>query len=567
MKNQVIAEMLDKIADILELQGEMPFKVNAYRRAARVINDLQEDITIWWQEKRLRELPGIGDAMVKKIDEFLTTGRMKKYDEVSSQVSDELIRLLNIQNLGPKTLALAHKKLGVNNLQDLVRIIENGSLAQLPGMGDKKIENLRKGIELFQTAQQRISIGVALPIVEQIIAELKQREKLETISPAGSVRRMKETIGDIDILVATDKGAQVINTFIKLPMVKRILAAGETKGSVIVENNLQVDIRAVASASYGAALQYFTGSQAHNIKLRGIARKRDLKINEYGIFSGEKKLGGSREHDMYQLLDLPWIAPELREDRGEIEAAAEHKLPHLIERSDIKGDLHVHSHYSDGHASIEDMVAGAQKLGYHYLAICDHSQYARYAQGLTVDRLWKQIEEISELNRKYTGFKIFTGTEVDILPDGSLDFPDDVLKKLDIVVASIHSGFKQRVTERILAALENPHVDIIGHPTGRLISRRQGYEIDLEQIFKKAAETGTALEINAFPDRLDLSDIHARKAVDMGITLAINTDAHHPDQLDYMKFGVATARRGWVKKQQVLNTMSGEEIIAWKRKR
>jgi DNA polymerase (family 10) len=559
-KNIEIADILDQIGDILEIKGELPFKVAAYRKASRVIADLQQDIAELWKTKQLGILPGIGQAMQKKIDEFLTTGHVSKHDELLREVPSTLLELMNIQNLGPKTIGLAHKKLGVNSLSDLQQVLEDGRLAQLPGMGEKKIENIRKGIEHFQTAAERISIGTALPLIERIIAEIRERIPASQISAAGSSRRMRETVGDIDILVAADNGKAVIDTFTQLPFVTRILAAGETKGSVLIENKIQVDLRAVSPDSYGAALQYFTGSQAHNIKLRGIARKLNYKINEYGIFKGEQKRGGAKEAEIYNLLKLPWIPPELREDRGEIEAASRNELPDLIRLEDIQGDLHVHSNYSDGHFSIAEMAQAAQKRGYRYLAFCDHSQSAFYANGLNPDRLLGQIEEIRKLNENLAAFQILAGTEVDILPNGELDFPDEILQQLDIVVASIHSAFKQHPTERIISAMENPYVDIIGHPTGRLISRREGYEIDLDKIIKTAVRTGTALEINAYPDRLDLSDVNARRAIDAGVMLAINTDAHSIDDLSAMKFGIATARRGWVGKDNVLNTLGPAQI-------
>lgn len=567
MKNQEIAEILNHLADMLELKRELGFKVNAYRKASRVITDLQEDIAVYWQEKRLKSLPGVGDAMAKKIDEYLTTGKMKKYEEVKAEVPEELVQLLQIQNLGPRTLALAYQKFGVQNLADLNAVIEDGRLAELSGMGPKKIENIKKGIALFQSAAARISIGTARPIIDEIIAALRQSAKFEKITPAGSARRGKETVGDIDLLVATKHGPELVQTFVNLSQVERVLAAGETKGSILVRDGLQVDLRAVEPEAYGAALQYFTGSQAHNVKLRGIARKRDFKINEYGIFRGEKRVGGTTEAEIYENLGLEWIPPELREDRGEIEAAAENRLPPLVELKQIRGDLHLHSKYSDGLVSMEEMVQAAQETGYDYLAFCEHSQSAYYANGLTETRIRQQIEEIQQLNEKFSDFQILTGTEVDILPDGQLDFPDEILAQLDIVVASIHSAFKQNVTERILVALKNPHVDIIAHPTGRLISRREGYAVDLPEIFEVAAQTGTALEINAYPDRLDLSDVNARRAIDAGVILAINTDAHEPVHLSDMKFGVATARRGWCTAENILNTKSFEELKQWKRSR
>lgn len=561
MKNQEIAHIFENMADILELQGEISFKVNAYRKASRLIKDVQEDIEQLAHEGKLRELPGIGEALVKKINEYLETGKIKKYEEIRQDVSHDLLSLLKIQNLGPKTLALANQKLNVKNIDDLVRVIEDGSLAHLPSMGQKKVENIQKGIQFFRSAQQRISIGTALPIVETIIEQLKAKIPIEEICPAGSVRRMKETVGDIDILAATDHPKDLIAIFTSLPVVADVSAAGETKASIrLKEGGIQVDLRVVPVESYGAAQQYFTGSQAHNVKIRGLAKKRSLKINEYGVFSEDKMIAGESEKDVYHAIGVDWIPPEMREDRGEIELAAARKLPELIELNDILGDLHVHSNYSDGHHSIRAIANEAQKLGYHYIAICDHSQSAKYAQGLSIDRLLLQIKEIDGLNKELNGFKVLKGIEVDILPEGTLDCPDEILNQLDIVVASIHSAFTKNPTERILNALDNPLVDIIGHPTGRLISQRQGYEIDLSRICEKAKKTGTILEINSYPDRLDLSDVDAKYAAEQGIMLAINTDAHELQNLKYMKFGVATARRAWLTRKNILNCLDLKEI-------
>ncbi|RKY92749.1 DNA polymerase III, partial [candidate division KSB1 bacterium] len=361
MKNHIIADMFEKMAAVLEFKGEMPFKVNAYRKASRVIGDLQVDIEQIWRQGRLEDIPGIGSGLAKKIDEFLRTGRMTKYEEVMADVPPGLIELLEIQNLGPKTLALAHEKLQVNNLEDLKRVLADGSLARLPGMGAKKAENIIKGIELYERAKGRISLGIAVPLVEEIITQLQERTSVKRISPAGSLRRMRETVGDIDILVETEKGAEIIAEFVHLPQVTRVLAAGDTKGSIIVEGEIQVDLRAVRPESYGSALQYFTGSKAHNIHLREIAKKRGLKISEYGIFCGKKQLGGSKEEEIYENLDLVWIPPEIREDRGEIERAAEHNLPNLVSLEDIAGDLHVHSNYSDASISIEEIARKAKE--------------------------------------------------------------------------------------------------------------------------------------------------------------------------------------------------------------
>jgi DNA polymerase (family 10) len=563
MKNRVIAEMFDRIADILEFKGELPFRVLAYRKASRVIQDLRDDIESIWKEGKLKEIPGIGEGMAKKIDEYLSTGKMAKYEEVSKGVPSSLIDLLNIQGLGPKTLSLAYEKLKVKNLEDLKRVIADGSLAKLPRMGEKKVENLNKGIQLFVASHERMSLGIALPVAERVIEELKKTAKVKRISTAGSLRRLKETIGDIDILSEGTDGEAIIKKFTSLPSVERILASGETKGSVIVEGGTQVDLRVVEPKSYGAALQYFTGSKDHNVKLRDIAKKQGLKINEYGVFRGDRRIGGKNEEDIYKAVGIPMMAPELREDRGEIEAAIDGTLPNLVTPADIRGDFHVHSVYSDGSDSIMTIAEKGISMRYSFIAICDHSKSARYAGGMNEAALLKQIAEIREVNSrlKGKGFRLLAGIEVDIKADGSLDFPDALLKKLDVVVASIHSGFKHRVTERIVTAMKNPYVHIIGHPTGRLISRREGYEVDLGKVMEAAKGTRTALEINAYYDRLDLSDIACRKAKELGITLAIGTDSHSIAHLDFMKFGLAVARRGWLEKPDLLNSLRPQALL------
>jgi len=566
MKNREIAEIFEKMADILDFKGENPFKINAYRKAARVIGDLRDDIEAIYKEGKLKDIPGVGAGIAKKIEEYLTTGKMTKYEEVAKGVPDGLVELLSIQDLGPKTLAAAYDKLGVNNLDDLKRVIEDGSLAALPGMGAKKVENIRRGVKLYLASRGRIPLGIAFPLVEGIISQLEQMEEVIQICPAGSLRRMKENIGDIDILATGHNGEQIIDRFTHLPQVTEILIAGGTKGSVIVEGGTQVDLRVVDPDSYGAALQYFTGSKAHNIHLREIAKSRGLKINEYGVFRGEEKIGGKDEKDVYSALGLPWIPPEMREDRGEIEAAFSNSLPCLISEDEVLGDLHVHSKYSDGTASIEDIALKARELGYQYIAICDHSQSAKYAGGLSEQELLEQMEHIKDVNRKISGIYVLSGAEVDIKGDGSLDYPDELLSKLDIVIAAIHSGFKKNVTERMVKAMENPHVDIVAHPTGRLISAREGYEVDVDRIMRKAAQTNIVLEINAYYDRLDLSDVNCRKAKELGIRLAIGTDAHHLDQLWAIKLGVAVARRGWLEREDVINTLSGEEILQLSRR-
>jgi len=549
------------MADILELKGEIPFKVNAYRKASRVIQDLTEDIESIAKKGRLREIPGVGEGIAKKIEEYIQTGRITRYEELKTELPESLIDLLGIQGLGPKTLVLAYKNLGVKNLLDLQRAIENGSLAKLPQMGDKKIENIKRGIKLFQASKERILLGFALPEVWRLIEKLQKLPEITNISPAGSLRRLKETIGDIDILATGRDGKKIIDYFVHLPQVKEILAAGDTKGSIVTEDGIQVDLRVVEEDSFGAALQYFTGSKAHNIKLREIAKKKELKINEYGVFKDKEKIGGKEEKDVYEALGLPWIPPEIREDLGEIEAAMDNNLPELVQLEDIQGDLHIHTNYSDGASSIEEIALEAKKLGYKYIAICDHSQSVKYAGGLTEDELLHQIEEIAKLNKKLQGIRILAGNEVDIKDDGSLDYPEEILEKLDIVIAAVHTGFKHQVTERICKAMEHPLVDIIAHPTGRLISTRLGYEIDLEKILKKASQTHTALEINSYYERLDLNDINCRQAKELGCRFAINTDAHHLEHLWMMKLGFGLARRAWLNKEDIINTYLIENLL------
>jgi len=564
MKNKELAAIFACLGDALEIKGESGFKIIAYRKAARILEDLTEDIEMIAQEKKLEQIPGIGSGIAKKIDEYLQTGQIQKYQEILSGIPESLLDLMEIQNLGAKTIHIAHQELGVKTLADLKKVIEDGSLAKLYGLGDKKVENIKKGIEIYELAQERIPIFEALNIVEDIIAYLKKAPHIGRLSPAGSLRRMKETVGDIDILATGKKGAKIIEYFTQFPGVSHVLAAGETKGSVMISTERgkrQVDLRIVDESEYGAALQYFTGSKAHNIKLRGMARSKGLKISEYGVFRGKKKIAGFDEKEIYKALGLPLILPELREDRGEIELALKGQVPQVVDYSDIKGDLHVHSVYSDGHASIKDLAELARTMKYEYIAICDHSQSVKYAHGLSPERLRKQIKEIQELNQRFQDFRILKGIEVDILQDGQLDLPDEMLKDLDIVIAAIHMGFKKEVTERILKALENPLVTAIAHPSGRLISKREGYEVDLEKVLQGAKRFGKALELNAFYDRLDLNEFYLKKAKEMGIKVCIGTDTHFPTGLQMMRLGVGIARRGWLEKKDILNCLGTRKLI------
>lgn len=562
MKNKELARIFERIADALEFKGEMVFRVLAYRKAARVLDELAEDVEALVRTGRLSGVPGIGAGIEKKIVEYLETGTMKKYDEVTRGIPDSLLNMLDIQNLGPKTLALANKELGVKTVADLKRTIADGRLAALPRMGDKKVENIRKGIELYERGHERLSIAVAAQVASEVIDYLKEHARVKDASAAGSLRRWKETIGDVDILVTGKDGAGIVKAFTQYPRTERVLAAGDTKGSIVVEGGVQVDLRIVAPASYGAALQYFTGSKAHNVRCRNIAKAKRMKLSEYGLFKGKRIVAGKTEEEIYARLGLAYIPPELREDRGEIEAAQAGRLPRLVELKHIRGDLQMHSVYSDSEATIADLVRTAEELGYEYILITDHSQSAKYAHGLEPARLAEQWKEIDKINQKSRRVRVLKGAEVDILPNGKLDYPDEILKQLDLVVASIHQSFMRNVTERICAAMDDPYVDTIGHPTGRLISSRTGYDLDLQKVMEKAARTGTWLECNAYWDRLDLNDTNLRAARDMGVKISLGTDAHDAAGLRWMKFGVATARRAWLETRDIVNTYPLKKLLA-----
>jgi DNA polymerase (family 10) len=561
MKNKELAAIFDKWADILEFKGDNPYHIRAYRNAARIIEDLTEDIEVLAKEGRLTKLPGIGERLRAKILEFLKTGKIKEFEELKTQVPDTIFTLLDIPGVGPKTVKLLYDKVGIRSIEDLKRAIERGTLLNLPGFGKRKVEKIKKGIELLESAHGRILLGVAIFIVDRIIEQLKEHSAVKRISVAGSTRRMKETVGDIDIL-ATGNNLEIIEAFVNLPNVKEILWKGPKKATVIVEEGEQVDLRVIEPDSFGSALQYFTGSKAHNIHLRTICLKKGYKLNEYGLFKGDEKIAGKSEDEVYSALGMDTPPPELREDTGEIEAALKHQLPELIELSDVKGDLHVHSNWSDGASSLEELVKRAMELGYSYMAITDHSKSLKVAKGLSEEDLERRNYEIDKLNEKLGGkFKLLKGIEVDILPDGSLDYSDEILKQLDFVVAAVHSRFTQDNTSRILKAIENPYVNVIAHPTGRVIGSREAYPLDLDAIMKAAAETGTALEVNAYYNRLDLKDANCRLAKRYGVKLSLGTDSHHRDHMWMMKLGVGTARRGWVEKKDVLNTLTYRGIL------
>lgn len=568
--NEAIADMFDTIADVLELQGDLPYRIRAYRNAARTLRDLDRPVEEIAAEDRLEELPGIGKDLAEKIREYLRTGRIAKYEEVVSQVPPGLIELLHIPGLGPKRVRLLHDQLGISDIEDLRQALEQGKLVGLPGMGPKTVENIRRGLAMYQASKERMPLGRALPIAEEIARQIAALPGTSQVVIAGSARRMKETVGDIDILTIAENGPATIQAFVHFPQVQEILAAGDTKGSVILHNGLQVDLRVVPPESYGAALHYFTGSQAHNIKIRTIARERGLKINEYGVFRGEERIAGEREEDIFRVLGMPWIPPELREDRGEVEAALEGRLPNLVRLEDIRGDLQVHSKWSDGTNTVREIALAAREMGYEYVAITDHSPRVRVAGGMTIEEIWQRQKEIEAVNAEFDDFRVLSGAEVDILPDGSLDYPDDVLAALDIVLVSVHSGFKmskEQMTERILRAIENPYVHILAHPTGRLIGQREPYPVDMEAILKRCAELGVAVEINGYYLRLDLNDVLAHRAKSLGCLISLGTDAHQAAHLSMMRYAVGVARRAWLEPQDVLNTRPLPELLAWLRRR
>ena len=565
MKNQQIAVVFSEIASLLELSGENPFRIRAYQRAALNIGGLSQDVAEMTDEE-LRAIPGIGPDLVGKIRQFLGTGRVDLHVELKKEIPSGLLDILRVPGVGPKTAKTLYAKAGVRSLDDLETLTREGKLAGLPGIQKKTEENIRKGIDTLRKGRERHPLGRAIPIAEDMIRKLRAKTPLSRIAVAGSLRRWKETVKDIDILATSAKPEKVMEVFTGLPIVQEVLARGTTKSSVLTADGIQVDLRVVEDGSFGAALQYLTGSKAHNIKLREMASRAGLKINEYGIFreSDGKRIGGKQEGEVYKALRLPFIPPELREDTGEIEAAQRGGLPDLLTVEEIRGDLHVHTKWSDGAHDFDALVRAARKKGYRYIAITDHSKGLGIAHGLDEKRLREQIARIEEVNRTLRGFRILSGVEVDIRGDGTLDLPDAVLRELDIVIASIHSGFRQsreQITARLLSAVRNPVVGIIAHPSGRLIGERDPYDVDMEALFREAAARGVAMEVNAHPSRLDLSDHHVRMAKRYGIPLVISTDTHVTANFDYMEYGVAVARRGWAVGDDVLNTLPCKNLL------
>lgn len=566
MHNPEVARIFNAIADILEIKGDNPFRIRAYRRAAQNIEGLAEDVETLIARDTLEDLPGIGKDLAAKIREIVKTGTAQEYEKLKAEIPAGLVQLVHIPGVGPKTAKLLFEEKGIDSIEKLEAASRAGQLRSLPGIKAKTEQNILRGIEMLKRASGRMPLGQALPLAEEIIARLRRVKGNQRILYAGSLRRMKDTVGDVDLLAVSTAPEKVMDAFVSLPMVQQVLAKGETKSSVMTRQGIQVDVRVVPPEAFGAALVYFTGSKAHNIHLRDMARKKGLKISEYGVFQERtgKWIAGKEEEEIYGVLKLPFVPPELREDAGEIEAALAGHLPDLITVEDIKGDLHVHSTWSDGAHPIAEVAEAAQKRGYAYIAITDHSKGLGVARGLGAEDLARQREEIEKLNQRLTGFRILTGTEVDIRADGRLDLPDAVLATLDFVIASVHSAFRQdpeTMTKRITRALGNRYVRALGHPTGRLLGEREPLELDFDHLIAAARKNTVAFEINASPFRLDLNETHARRVKDAGLPILINTDTHTLSNFDHIKLGVATARRAWIEKKDVWNALPLKQLL------
>ncbi|HET7874382.1 MAG TPA: DNA polymerase/3'-5' exonuclease PolX [Methylomirabilota bacterium] len=568
MKNFEIARLFDLMADLLEIKGENPFRVGAYRRAAQNLESLTEDVATLAEEDRLETIPGIGKDLAGKITEYLETGKIETVEAAKKEIPAGVVALMNVPGVGPKTAKLLYERAKVHDVARLEELARAGKLRGLPGIGPKTESNILKGITVVRRGQERMLFGRALPLGQELVEALEHIRAVKQISLAGSIRRRRETAGDIDILVTSSQPEKVMEAFTGLPQVADVLERGGTKASIRHREGIQVDLRVVESQAFGAALVYFTGSKQHNIRIREMAQKRGLKISEYGVFSENtgRRVAGTTEEEVYKAIGLPWIPPELREDAGEVEAALKKKLPRLVELDDIRGDLHAHTEASDGHHTIEALVEAAARRGYEYVIVSDHSKSATVAGGLTVDELLAHVKKIREVARRHPKITVLAGSECDILQDGAMDYPDKVLAQLDVVVAAVHSRFKQprtEMTRRICRALENPYVNILAHPTGRLIGSRDPYDVDLDEVFQAAKRHGKAIEINSYPERLDLNDVHARRAGELGVLIAINTDTHFLDHLENMTLGVATARRGWTEAARVINTWPVRKLLQW----
>ena len=558
--NETIAGIFDEIADLLEIEGDNPFRIRAYHNAARNLRALNRDVRRMRNAgEDLTDFPGIGKDLAGKIGEILDTGRCRALEKLRKKVPPDLGELLRLPGIGPKRVHALYHELDIQNLDQLERAARDGEIRELSGFGPRTEARILEAVAKHRDSERRFKLAEAARYAEPLKAWLKGGKDIEQVVIAGSYRRAKETVGDLDILVIARAGKQAIKHFTGYEDIDSIVSSGTTRATVILNNGLQVDLRVVPKVNYGAALYYFTGSKAHNIATRRIARKRSWKINEYGLYEGDKRIAGETEVSLFKQLGLAYIEPELRENRGEIEAAREDSLPKLVKLGDLRGDLHCHTRASDGRGSLKVMAEAARDQGLEYLAITEHSQHLTVAHGLDRDRLLKQIDAIAELNEGLNGISLLTGIEVDILKDGNLDLPDEVLERLDLVIGAVHSRFnlsRKKQTERILRARDSPHCTLLAHPSGRLLDKREPYAVDMERIIRQAAQRGCYLELNANPERLDLLDSHCRLAKEEGVRVSINSDAHAPAEFDHLRFGIGQARRGWLEKDDVLNTRS-----------
>jgi DNA polymerase (family 10) len=562
--NHDIAEIFDQVADLLEIEGANPFRVRAYRNAARVADGLSQSLTdLVARGADLADLPGIGEDLAAKIKEIVDTGSLGLLRELEARTPPGLREMMRIAGLGPKRVHLLYEKLGIETPTDLLESARSGKIKEIKGFGEKIEKQILEGLGQITGSEKRFKLSTVEPVALALVGYLRGAPGVKEAIVAGSFRRRRETVGDLDILVTCDHSNAVMEAFVNYEDVKQVLAHGDTKSSVTLRSGIQVDLRVVPQESYGAALHYFTGSKAHNIAIRQLGVKKGLKINEYGVFQGKDRVAGATETEVFQMVDLPYIEPELRENQGEVEAAQTGQLPHLITLGDIMGDLHAHTKATDGRNTLEEMVQAAQDRGYEYLAITNHSKRVSMAHGLDAGDLAKEIKEIDRLNGELRGFVVLKAIELDILADGSLDLPDEILKELDFTACSVHYNVnlsREKQTERIIRAMDNPHFNILAHPTGRLINKRDPYEVDLERLMAAAKERGCFMELDAQPDRLDLADIYCKLAKDMGVKLAINTDAHSIRDLAFMRYGIGQARRGWLEAEDVLNTRTWKEL-------
>jgi len=562
--NSEIARSLHDMAELYAVKGDF-FRSRAFMLASRRVESLGEDLGKIREKEGLTSIPSVGKGIAAVIEELLQTGESKELEDLKESLPYGLLDLMKLEGVGPKTALRLRNEFGVTSVEELEAVLRDGKLVELKGFGPKAQENLLNSVRDYRSRQDRFLLGAILPVVDSVLLYMSRCEEIVQIDVAGSTRRRKETVGDLDLVAASTKPEEAVEWFVSMKGVGRIVSRGTTRSTIVMSPNLQVDLRVVEPEAYGAAFLYLTGSKEHNVKLRTIAIKKGYKLNEYGLFKRKtnQKIAGTTEEDIYSALSMSWIEPELREDRGELDAAIERRLPVLVTIEEIQGDLHVHSEWSDGSASIEEIMNKAKAMGLKYTAICDHSKSLGIARGLDEARLKKQVDEIGKINNKTEGFTVLRGIECDIRSDGDLDLPDAVLKDLDFVVASIHSGFKaeeKQLTARMINAIHNDYVSAIGHPTGRIIQRRNPYALDLDRVFEAAADAGVMMEINAFPDRLDLDDENSRAAKEHGVRICIGTDAHSLGHMDFLPLGVYVARRGWLRGTDVVNTLSAKEI-------